>query len=270
MIDNAVFDELMLDSALISTQQLAVECTKLAPQLRLSQAIEFHFLAKQQEHIEWAVQSIQSSPFSSMLIDSQKCRRFEDNPILTSVSPFNFEFLRCPIESTMFADTRWSSFCFRIQQAAALVGLGKRFAQGIVATMEELVSNAIEHSQCPSSAIVAYQSTDSFFELVIADAGEGLLASLRRAAEFSGLNSSDEAIELALRENVSRFGSGAGRGNGFRQVLRNLEFAGCSMRFRSGDAVLHMNHAELRNQMSVATNYAGFLMALSAFSSDFG
>ena len=62
----------------------------------------------------------------------------------------------------------------------------------------ELQDNVFEHSGRPESGVVAYAASNGAFEFVVADAGRGVLASLRENPEFAGLADSGAALRVAV------------------------------------------------------------------------
>jgi hypothetical protein len=66
-------------------------------------------------------------------------------------------------------------------------GLPKPLAAGIVGAMGELRDNLCCHSRRAETDIAAYAATAGAFEMVVADAGIGVLASLRECADYAQL-----------------------------------------------------------------------------------
>jgi hypothetical protein len=126
-------------------------------------------------------------------------------------------------------------------------------------------SNIHEHSDRAASGILAFQARSSLFEFVAADAGVGILATLREAEEFSDLTDAGLAMHAALQEDVSRYGRGSGHGNGFRDLFQGLMHLNADLRFRSGDHALLINgpHADLKSaRLAQKAPYLGFLAAV--------
>jgi hypothetical protein len=119
-------------------------------------------------------------------------------------------------------DDRWLEWKYHTQRSAEEVGLTKRAAQGIVSAIDELSSNIYEHSGNAETGIVAYRTSSSGFEFVIADRGIGVRQSLRGSPQFSEVADSGEALRLALQPGYSRFGINVGRGFGFRPLFSTL------------------------------------------------
>lgn len=115
----------------------------------------------------------------------------------------------------------------------------RTFATGLIGAIGELQDNIFEHSGSPATGLLAYGIDDKFFEFVVSDAGEGVLATLRQNPEFKGLRDSSEALPVAVTENVSRFDRSFGRGFGFATLFRALMRHSTALRFRSGDAAMY-------------------------------
>jgi anti-sigma regulatory factor (Ser/Thr protein kinase) len=137
-------------------------------------------------------------------------------------------------------DTAWTAFVKRLEMTAREVGFGENVAAGLAGAVHELADNVIQHSEAPSSGLVAFARSASMFEYVVADAGIGMLASLRRAPEFASLRDDLEALPLAVTPGVSRHGRGIGYGYGYRAVFLPLKAAHGVIRLRSGRAVLEL------------------------------
>jgi hypothetical protein len=111
-------------------------------------------------------------------------------------------------------------------------------AQSFAAAIREMESNIHEHSQQPMTGLLAFQARNATFEFVVADAGVGVLATLRQAPELQKLIDPGRALQLALQEGTSRFGRAAHRGMGFRDLFVGLASLNANLRFRSGDHAL--------------------------------
>jgi hypothetical protein len=108
----------------------------------------------------------------------------------------------------------------------------------LVAAMEELENNIHEHSEAPDTGILAFRATPAVFEFVAADRGIGILRSLQRCSIFADLDDHGRAIQAAISDGTSRFGSDSRRGYGFRPIFLGLANLQGSLRFRSGDHAL--------------------------------
>ena len=120
-------------------------------------------------------------------------------------------------------------------------GLPRSVSQKLVAAIQELKGNVVEHSGLVQSGLLVYRASASKFEFVVSDRGIGVLASLKSQGQFGDLDDHGEALIKALQEGVSRFGANSGRGFGFRMLFLGLLDLRAMLRFRSGDHALIMN-----------------------------
>lgn len=134
-------------------------------------------------------------------------------------------------------DTR-NTFLIAARVAAAKIGLSGSLASTLAAALREMESNIHEHSERPESGILAFQARGNVYEFIAADAGLGVLDTLREAKEFRDLADHGRALHLALQENVSRHGRDPNHGNGFRDLFLGLAQLNANVRFRSGDHAL--------------------------------
>jgi anti-sigma regulatory factor (Ser/Thr protein kinase) len=135
-------------------------------------------------------------------------------------------------------DIARTGFLIAARRAAEAIGFSIAFAQSMAAAMREMESNVYEHSAENETGVVAYYADRSAFEFVVADAGVGVLATLRDAPEYKNLSDHGLAIHAALQEGTSRYGPGANRGRGFRDLFLGLANLNANLRFRSGDHAL--------------------------------
>lgn len=131
----------------------------------------------------------------------------------------------------------WLHWCLRAEQAAVRVGLPKSLAAGIVGAMIELRENIAVHSGRPETGLVAYGAATTHFEIVVADAGVGVLTSLRQSPRFENIQDSGEALRVAISDGNSRSNE-PGRGYGMGQIFRALANRDGELRFRSMDHIL--------------------------------
>ncbi len=183
-------------------------------------------------------------PRLSQRVDSGMAARVESlaagtvGPRLLSLQPVDQDVTSIP--PLLSHDTSWTAFVKRAEVTARSVGIADHVAAAIAGAMLELADNVIQHSEAPASGIAAFARARGYFEYVVADAGIGMLRSLRRAPEFQSLRDDLEALPLAITPGVSRRGRGSGYGYGYRQVFAPLRAASGSIRLRSGQAVLHV------------------------------
>jgi anti-sigma regulatory factor (Ser/Thr protein kinase) len=135
-------------------------------------------------------------------------------------------------------DTIRTSFLIAARVSAQASGFPIPIAQGLAAAIREMESNIREHSGRAETGILAFQALPSAFEFVVADCGIGVLATLRESSEFKSLSDHGRALHAALQDDVSRYGRGSGRGNGFRDLFLGLAGLNADLRFRSGDHAL--------------------------------
>lgn len=128
----------------------------------------------------------------------------------------------------------FTDFEMRAKRAARSAGFSDDVAGKLIAAISEMLSNILEHSDMPRSGYVVFESTPGKFEFVVGDHGIGALQSLKRNPDYSKLQDGGTAIELALREGVSRHQE-KGHGFGFRPLLVGLANMCDFIRFRSDD-----------------------------------
>ncbi|PPE73075.1 hypothetical protein C3942_14720 [Solimonas fluminis] len=111
-------------------------------------------------------------------------------------------------------------------------------AQQLVGAIGELEDNIHLHSQAVDTGYVGYRAGNNEFEFVVADAGVGILNSLKSCPDYADLKDAGDALQFALQDGVSRYGRSAQRGCGFRPIFVGLANLMGMLRFRSGDHVL--------------------------------
>ena len=156
---------------------------------------------------------------------------------------FNTETARCQFITFYWQrddeePESWFFFCHSMQKAAEAIGIPFKNAQELVATARELMSNVFDHSGSSNTGIAGFAASHNEFELVIADAGIGVLQSLRTSEEFKDLNDAGKAIHTALTEGASRFDHKSGHGGGFNPLFQSFLNLSGALRFRSGDHAL--------------------------------
>jgi hypothetical protein len=133
---------------------------------------------------------------------------------------------------------QWSLWASRAEQAAVAAGFPKPIAAGVIGAMGELQDNVFRHSQKPDTGLAAYAATVGAFEIVVADSGVGVLASLRECPDYADLRDAGAAIKVAVEDGNSRFGHARGDGFGMGQMFRALANHDGELRFRSDDHAL--------------------------------
>jgi hypothetical protein len=131
-------------------------------------------------------------------------------------------------------DLAWTDFAIRAKRAAENAGFSKNLGGQLVAAIGELYGNVIDHSQRTGTGYAAWSASPGRFEFVVADQGIGVLESLRSNPTYAYLSDHGSALELAIKENVSRYAE-PGHGFGFRPIFVGLANISRIIRFRSGD-----------------------------------
>lgn len=150
-------------------------------------------------------------------------------------------FIRA-VRSGPNGDSYLTAFLMDAQRAAREVArLPGSIPGQLVAAMEELENNIHEHSDAATTGILAFRAARGIFEFVAADRGIGVLASLQKCSKFIRIADHGKALESALTDGTSRFGSDVGRGHGFRPIFIGLANLHGALRFRSGDHALLMD-----------------------------
>jgi hypothetical protein len=107
----------------------------------------------------------------------------------------------------------------------------------------ELLDNTTQHAQSPVGAFGAAQvhsgvtSGRAGVEVAVADAGVGILQSLRTNPEYANLETCTTAIQSALRRGVSSEAGEPNRGDGLSRVAHRLREHGGKLVLRSGDGL---------------------------------
>jgi hypothetical protein len=160
----------------------------------------------------------------------------------------------------------WDQWAKHAENAAATRNLPRRLVEGLLGALGELQDNVYAHSGRIETGLVAYAISDGAFEFVVADAGLGVLASLKQNSEFANLENSGQALRAALHDGASRFGRESGHGYGIGQLFRALAHERGDLRFRSGDYVLALsgNNLSLTGKMEIAKKAAlpGFVVSV--------
>lgn len=137
-------------------------------------------------------------------------------------------------------NTLWDQWTKHAENAALAAGLPRALVTGLIGALGELQDNVFEHSGRPATGLLAYGAGNGAFEFVVADAGRGVLASLRENPEFAHLSDSGAALRLAASDGASRYARSTGHGYGIGQLFRALAHDAAELRFRSGDHALRL------------------------------
>jgi hypothetical protein len=225
-----------------------------------------------------AVYSNYNDPFRSlrMLLPSLETRELDHVLKLSSLEQSqqdltvvgrSVEFFRSPQTDDQFDSRSWQAFRMRMQDAAKKAGLSLKFAQGLVATLDDMANNAADHCENPRTAIVGYKWTAGSFEYIVADAGIGVLKSLHTCSEYSFVSDSGEALEIAIQSGESRYGKGSGHGLGFDHLVLNIANRNSRLRFRSGDYSLTLDGLTQPTEKIIrpCSDLQGFLISVHSF-----
>lgn len=151
-----------------------------------------------------------------------------------------FPVSRCNLDGDGPERLVWDQWAKHAENAAVAAGFARGFATGLMGALGELLDNVLEHSGRPESGVVAYAASEGAFEFVVADAGRGVLASLRENPEFARLTDCGTALRVATSDGASRHARSAGHGYGIGQLFRALAHDAAELRFRSGDHALRL------------------------------
>jgi len=164
------------------------------------------------------------------------------------------------------ANVLWDQWASHVENAAAANGLARGLVAGLMGALGELQENVIQHSGRRQSGVVAYAAGKGAFEFVVADAGIGVLASLRQNSEFAGLADAGEALRAAASDGASRHARSTGRGYGIGRLFRSLAHDAGDLRFRSGDHVMRISGdaPSLTGQVEIAQKavLGGFIVTV--------
>ena len=130
----------------------------------------------------------------------------------------------------------------------------------------QMVDNIYLHSALSETGMAAYHARAGYFEFAVLDRGVGVLRSLQNNSEYSCLSDHGDALQLALTDGCSRFGSNSSHGHGFRPLFIGLSNLNGALRFRSGDHALTIDG---RNPQTIPwtkiakANISGFFASVS-------
>lgn len=138
------------------------------------------------------------------------------------------------------SNTIWDQWVKHAENAALTAGLAKGLTASLVGALGELQDNVFEHSGRPATGLIVYGAGNGAFEFVVADAGCGVLASLRENPKFAHLADCGAALRVAASDGASRHARSSGHGYGIGQLFRALAHHAAELRFRSGDHALRL------------------------------
>ena len=121
--------------------------------------------------------------------------------------------------------------------------LSGRFPQGLAKSLTgavfEMVDNVWKHSGVSKDALLGYQIHNRTFSFIVTDMGDGVLKTLTKNRRFAYLKTSIEALEEAVKPNVS--GDLNGSGLGLDNLTRAFANLWGRTRLRSGQGALTFN-----------------------------
>jgi hypothetical protein len=156
-------------------------------------------------------------------------------------------------------------FCSAAQKAAITAGFGKTISRQIAAAAHEMLDNVYLHSNKCETGLAAFHAGIRKFEFVVLDAGIGILRSLKECTEFGVLKDHGDALQVALTDGCSRYGTGSNHGHGFSPLFVGLSNLKGSLRFRSGDHALLIDGKDPKNipwKKSAKPPICGFLASV--------
>lgn len=159
---------------------------------------------------------------------------------------------------------RWSKFASHLERTSQQCGLSKAAAQGFAGVVQELQDNIFEHCCKPNSGLVGFRREAGAIEIVVADAGVGILGGFKKA-DNPVFKSHSEALNAVIYERKSRFKDQKGRGNGLRQIFAQLATLQGDLRFRTGDVAFSIsgnNFTIERIEEASETTVDGFLVSI--------
>jgi anti-sigma regulatory factor (Ser/Thr protein kinase) len=160
-----------------------------------------------------------------------------------TITPEAHEFFVLEGSDSPTTGQDWGEFLVRFRQSIRNVGFDLERAKGIAAALGEMADNATVHANAPVGVLVGYQVIDGAAVSCVADVGIGVLASLTSHEAYRHVQTHKDAVRLALRKGVSRFGPGRG-GLGFHSVFKALAAMSGTLRFRSGEGCVTMDGTE--------------------------
>jgi len=183
----------------------------------------------------------------------------------TSLGAFQCEFTPLA-EKSSASLLLWRAFTHRLANAAHAAGFDKPTSKGLAGAFGELEDNARTHSERPETAVVGYRWSSGEFEMIVGDAGVGVMQSLRSNREYQTLTDHGEAIRTALSSGETRFGRGSGHGTGFDTVFRTMASMHGKLRFRSGDQSLELEGLSpslINSKLKQRRHFQGFVASVT-------
>ncbi len=166
-----------------------------------------------------------------------------------NLSPVSWDFMCLP--SPINPGNGWECFSKRFELSLKENGFSTELARALARAAREMAENVWNHSgdtdETPAPGAIAYYVEDKVMAYAVADVGRGILRSLQSEGKGDDLSSAREALGAAIQQHRTRR-VGFTEGDGFNQVFRSLADLNGVLRFRTGDAALHViGTAEQRN-----------------------
>lgn len=199
-------------------------------------------------------ESVAGSPLGCALREVRSELGLRDNgpekPRVRSVRGHSVEFQSLPMDADLANDVEWGNFCQRFESASVHIGFTSSEAANLQSALFEMAENALIHSRSSVSPLIGYAVQDGAAIFTVADAGIGVLRSLKSSPLYSTLETDVDAIQLAMKTGVTSR-QGEHGGFGFNSVFKALAEQWGSLRFRSGNGCITMDGLDLNTDKSV-------------------
>ena len=144
----------------------------------------------------------------------------------------------CPVPlADQWQDDQWVMFQDRFRRTLVANGFPPRLATAMSRAMAEMSDNVTQHSgpdrSQQANGVVAFHGAERRMAFAVADVGRGVLNSLRTNPRWASLQSSGDALVVAVNDGATSRVEEA-QGEGFRIVLNALADLNGHLRFRSG------------------------------------
>lgn len=163
-------------------------------------------------------------------------------PVVSKVwEPHALEFF--PIRGLAWMENpQFHTLQSRFVKGARNVGFGN-LADAFAGAMREMADNVTQHSgtnsASPEPGLLGYHVSKSHLTFTIADAGRGVLASLKDNPSWEALSSSKEALMAVTTKQASRR-PGLGGGEGFKTIFQSIANLNGTVEFFSGDGFVRI------------------------------
>jgi anti-sigma regulatory factor (Ser/Thr protein kinase) len=187
-----------------------------------------------------------------------------------TVTPSAHEFFVLEGSNSPTTEQDWLEFLVRFRQSVKSAGFNMERAKGIAAALGEMADNATIHANTPVGVLVGYHVIHGATVCCVADVGIGVFASLTSHEAYRHVQSHKEAVRLALRRGVTRYGPGQG-GLGFYNVFKALAAMSGTLRFRSGEGCVSMDGTDVdadKGEESYVIFRPGFQVTICCRTSD--